>query len=148
MAHDFKKFPELTNSQMQLYYFESPHKQITEDFEAEVVKVHDGDTITLRTSFRDFDFPLRFLNIDAPELNEERGKESRDKLKSFIEGERIDVLINQKNRVDKWGRLLGSVFHRGMDIGDLMMRLGFAKNFNSRNEEKLPNIERQVKGWF
>ena len=33
MAHDFKKWPELRNSQMALYYFESPHRQITEDFD-------------------------------------------------------------------------------------------------------------------
>ena len=45
MAHDFKQFPELTNSQMVMYYFQSPHKQITEPFEAKVVKVTDGDTI-------------------------------------------------------------------------------------------------------
>ena len=39
MAHDFKLFPELTNAQMDLYYFESPHRQITEDFIGKVVKV-------------------------------------------------------------------------------------------------------------
>jgi len=51
MAHDFKKFPELTNNQMQIYYFESPHKQITEDFKARVVDVHDGDTIKVEVDF-------------------------------------------------------------------------------------------------
>ena len=45
MAHDFKNFPELTNRQMQVYYFESPHKQVTEDFRGRVIKVTDGDTI-------------------------------------------------------------------------------------------------------
>ena len=75
MAHDFVKFPELTNSQMDLYYFESPHKQLSEDFQAEVVKVHDGDTITLRCAERSFDFPLRIINIAAPELNQDGGME-------------------------------------------------------------------------
>ena len=37
MVHDFKAFPELTNSQMDLYYWDSPHKQITDDFDAVVV---------------------------------------------------------------------------------------------------------------
>ena len=32
MPHDFINYPELTNNQMNFYYFESPHKQITENF--------------------------------------------------------------------------------------------------------------------
>jgi len=54
MAHDFKRFPELTNNQMNLYYFDSPHQQIAEDFDAKVVNVHDGDTVRLEVSWRDF----------------------------------------------------------------------------------------------
>ena len=68
--HDFTSFPELTKRQIEEFGFTSPHPQITEDFRATVVKVHDGDTVTLRTDFRDFDFPLRLLDIDAKELNE------------------------------------------------------------------------------
>ncbi len=68
MAHDFVRFPELRNSQLDFYYWESPHKQIFEDFIATVVKVTDGDTIRVETDFRDFDFPVRFLDIAAPEL--------------------------------------------------------------------------------
>ena len=67
--HDYKNYPELTNSQLSEFGFSSPHKQITEDFTAEVVKVHDGDTVTLRTDFRDFDFPLRLAGVDSPEMN-------------------------------------------------------------------------------
>ena len=48
MVHDFNRFPELTTSQMAESYFESPHKQVSGDFRATVVKVHDGDTITVR----------------------------------------------------------------------------------------------------
>ena len=70
MARDFDKFPELNNAQMVFYYFESPHKQILEDIEVEVIRVHDGDTITVRWDQRDFDFPVRFLETNAPELRE------------------------------------------------------------------------------
>ena len=55
-THDFKRFPELTNGQMGLYYFDSPHKQIAENFFAKVVKVSDGDTIRVKADFRDFNF--------------------------------------------------------------------------------------------
>jgi len=76
--HDYVNFPELTNKQLQEEGFQSPHEQITEDFRAVVVKVHDGDTVTLRCDFRDFDFPLRFSNIDAPELNMDGGQEAKE----------------------------------------------------------------------
>ena len=122
--HDFKNWPELTNAQMDFYYFESPHKQITRGFFATCVKVHDGDTITVRTNFRDFDFPIRLSYIDAPELNEPQGIESREWLKDRIIGKTIDVLINPADRVGKWGRILGVIMSDGMNINQesLMQR--------------------------
>ena len=119
MAHDFKRFPELTNSQMAFYYFDSPHQQIREDFWARVVKVIDGDTIRVTCDFRDFDFPVRFSNIMAAELNEEGGKESQSWLEEQIVGEEVEIKVNKKNPVEKWGRLLGQVFHKGFDMGEL-----------------------------
>jgi len=38
MEHDFKANPELTNAEMNTFYFESPHKQIVRDFDAKVCK--------------------------------------------------------------------------------------------------------------
>lgn len=141
MVHDFKNFPELTNSQMQFYYMDSPHKQITENFVARVTKVHDGDTITLLTSFRDFAFPLRFLNTNAPELNEAGGHEARDHLKEMIENEEVEIRIDPKQRVGKWGRLLGEVFHNGISMNELMIRQGFSTTFEQRNEGKIPTVK-------
>ena len=122
MAHDFKRFPELTNSQMGFYYFDSPHQQIAEDFWARVVKVTDGDTIRVSVDFRDFDFPIRFSNILAAELNEKGGRESQSWLESQILGEEVEIVINPKNRVGKWGRRLGEVKHKGFDMGELSMQ--------------------------
>jgi len=126
MAHDFKRFPELTNNQMNLYYFDSPHQQIAEDFDAKVVKVHDGDTVTLEVSWRDFTFPLRMSNLMAAELNEKGGVRSRNHLKDLIEGAMVEVIINKMNRVGKYGRLLGEIRHKGFDIGQQMIEEGFA----------------------
>ena len=125
MAHDFKRFPELTNNQMNLYYFDSPHQQIAEDFDARVVKVHDGDTIRVECDFRDFSFPIRFSNIMAAELSE-GGHASRDHLKSLIEGALIEVIIDKANRVGKYGRLLAMIKHKGFDVGEQMKADGHA----------------------
>ncbi len=147
--HDYKKFPELTNKQIEEFGFTSPHKQIEEDFEAEVVKVHDGDTITLFTTFRDFEFPLRLLDIDAPEMNA-GGSVARDWLRGRILGQLVNILIRTKNRVDKYGRLLGSVFYKGIDVGEEELRLGLATTFENRRQDELPNLDKMfsIKQWF
>jgi len=125
MEHDFKKYPELTNSQMEIFYFDSPHEQITEDFWGKVVKVHDGDTITISCDFRNFTFSIRFSNIMAKELSE-GGHAGRDFLENLILGENVEILINKKNRVGKYGRLLGKVIYKGFDVGEEMIQNNFA----------------------
>ena len=145
--HDFNKFPELTNSQMDFYYFESPHKQIFENFTAKVVKVTDGDTIKVRWAERDFDFPVRFMNIAAPELKEKGGEESKSWLEEKILGEEVDIMINPKLRVEKWGRLLGYVNFLGMDVGEESIVFGHSKPWSQRNEGKLINLK-ELETWL
>lgn len=135
--HDFKEFPELTNRQIEEFGSESPHKQYTEDFDAVVVKVIDGDTVRLRTEERDFDFPLRILDIDAPEMNE-GGKEAREFLKGQILDEDVEIKIDIKQRVGKYGRLLGRIVSRGLDMAEAEIRLGLAKPFGKKNEGEVP----------
>lgn len=149
--HDFKLYPELTNTEISAFGFVSPHVQIERDFTARVVKVHDGDTVTLRTDFRDFDFPLRFASIDAPELNTgSPGEEARDFLKEMIEGEVVEVKINRFNRVDKYGRLLGDVVIGGQLAGEILLQLGFALPFSRRLEGEIPDLNKtlRLKKWF
>lgn len=147
--HDFKKFPELTNAQMGEFGLTSPHKQITEDFRALVVKVHDGDTVTLRTDFRDFDFPIRLEEIDADELSE-GGERQKEWLQKLIEGQKVDVLINSKNRVDKYGRLLGTIMFCGLNVAQEEILLGLAKPFGRKKEGEVPDINMvlSLKQWL
>ena len=148
MAHDFVMYPELTNKQIQEFGFESPHPQITEDFNAFVEKVTDGDTIKLSTDFRDFIFPLRFLNINAPEMSE-GGEEAKAWLKDLIEGTEVLIKMNRYNRVGKYGRLLGQVFSLGMDVGSMMLQFGLAKPFGAK-DGSIPNIDKvlRLNTWF
>lgn len=156
MVHDFKAFPELTNSQMDLYYFQSPHKQIFDDFEAECVKVHDGDTITLRVDWRDFDFPLRFSNVSAREMKETPTRDTSSQmtvdgptaqkwLESRLKNQDVKIRINPQNRVEKFGRLLGRVELHGIDIGEEMITLGIDATWSNRNDGKIPNGIPEIK---
>lgn len=132
MAHDFKKFPELTNSQMQIYYFESPHKQITETFSGEVVRVIDGDTIKVKWEEREKPVIVRFIDTAAPELDERGGKESKAWLERQILNEEVMILIKPKLRVGKWGRIIGRIIHFGMDINRMSIETGHAVPFAER----------------
>lgn len=147
--HDYKNYPELTNTELQEMGLTSPHPQIVDDFSATVVKVHDGDTVTLRAEFRDFDFPLRLLDIDAPELSE-GGEESRDWLKGQIEGEDVEIQINPMQRVGKYGRLLGHILYGGIDIGQQEIYLGLAYPFGTIAESQVPPLSKvfDPKKWF
>ena len=140
---NFIEFPELPNSQMQLYYFQSPHKQILEDFRAKVIRVIDGDTVILRTNFRNFDFPLRMLGIDAPEINE-GGEESKRWLENIILNKEVDILMDEKQRVGKWGRLLVVIMSQGMNINEEAIRDFKAIKFEKQNEFELPDINKEL----
>ena len=129
MSHDFKLFPELTNNQLQFYYFESPHKQILEDFWGEVVKITDGDTIHVKWSEREKPVVVRFIDTAAPELDEEGGLESRAWLAEQIMNEYVQVQIEPKLRVGKWGRIIGRIIHMGIDINSASIDMGMAVPF-------------------
>ena len=135
MVHNFKQFPELTNNQMQIYYFESPHKQITEPIMAKVVKVTDGDTIRVLWAERDFDFPVRMAELAAPELDERGGLDSQRFLSNEILGEEVEI-IPTRTRVEKWGRLLANVMFLGMDMSRLSIDAGHAVSWKDREVER------------
>lgn len=147
--HDFINFPELTNYQMQFYYFESPHKQIVHNFNAKVTDVHDGDTIKVKWSERNFEFPIRLVGIAAAELKEKGGKESQSWLENQILGEDVYILINPNKRVGKWGRLLGAIFHRGININEESVRMGKSSTWEER-APLIPDFKKQteVKKWL
>jgi len=143
MAHDFERFPELTAKQMQIYYFQSPHRQILESFTGECIRVIDGDTIMCRWYGRDFDFPIRFNNINAPELSE-GGLESKSWLRNRIEGQTIEVLVDPKKRVGKFGRLLATILHNGQSVGQEMIQIGKANIFGRDKEGGIPDPQKLI----
>lgn len=148
--HDYKNYPELSNVELQEIGLTSPHEQITHGFLGFVVKCHDGDTVTLRCDFRDFDFPMRFSAVDAPELSTGiPGAVARDYLKMRVEGCWVWVEPS-KQRVEKYGRLLGDLVDVGGTLGDEMVALGYSLPFTRRREGELPDLNKVYaeKQWF
>ena len=128
LEHDFKKNPEIWNSQLTRLYHKSPHQQILRDFNAHVVKVTDGDSIRVTTTFRDFSFPIRLLTVAAPELKE-GGETAQAWLEDRLFDQDIFIKVDFNQRVGKWGRLLGRVIHKGIDINEELKRRRLAVEF-------------------
>jgi endonuclease YncB( thermonuclease family) len=143
MVHNFEEFPELTNSQLQTEYFNSPHKQITEDFFAVVEEVTDGDTVKLNWDERDFIFPMRLAGVNTKELNE-GGESAKEWMKLQVEGEECLILIDKNNRVDKYGRLLGRLVNRGLDMSEALVNVGHATKFEDRNAGALFDTAKEL----
>jgi len=90
-----------------------------------VIKVIDGDTVYL-LNHNDKKLKVRLQHIDAPELNQPFGEESKMILERFILKKNI-MLISQKK--DKYKRLLGVISLDGLDINLEMIKIGAAWHY-------------------
>jgi len=107
-------------------------------YKALVVKVYDGDTITVNINLG-FGIimrkvKIRLLGIDTPELrrvsDEEkvRGIEAREFLSDLVL-DRIIVLKTKKDKTGKYGRLLGTIYINDIDINQMMIDQGHAVKY-------------------
>ena len=106
----------------------APRPQRTE--EGMVKRVADGDTITVITP-NQTKLRMRMVGIDAPETpkgttfpGQLYGKEAEAYLKQLIEGKRVKVEIYG---VDRYKRLLSTIFLDGKDINLAMIEAGLAE---------------------
>ena len=76
--------------------------------EGKVTRVSDGDTIWVTAGGKRV--KVRMDRIDAPESNQEYGKESTEYLKRRIHGKTVKV---EWGKTDQYGRTLGIVFLDG-----------------------------------
>ena len=93
-------------------------------FVGKAYKVVDGDTIWVRGGGERV--KVRLLCIDAPESDQEFGQKSRNRLKQLIAQERVKVEWEER---DRYGRILGKVYHQGDDINYLMVKRGYAWDY-------------------
>ena len=87
-----------------------------------VIKVSDGDTITLLTDDK-VSHKVRLNDIDAPEKKQPFGNKSRDNLASYIAGEIVTVKYKSK---DRYGRVLGTIYFDNLDINLQQVKNGYA----------------------
>jgi endonuclease YncB( thermonuclease family) len=86
-----------------------------------VVKVHDGDTLTVLVDGSEL--RVRLDGIDAPELAQPYGRRSRDSLSELCGAKQ--ALVTRRGK-DRYGRTIGRVSCAGIDAGDEQVRRGMA----------------------
>jgi endonuclease YncB( thermonuclease family) len=94
-----------------------PAKSIT----GVVTSVYDGDTIKIGST------NIRLDGIDAPELAQTYGIQSRDNLRSLVNGQTVTVYYS---KIDKYGRTVGSVFNNScVNVNLQQVRTGSAWHY-------------------
>ena len=86
------------------------------------VEVIDGDTIKISNLY-DKTLKVRLSGIDAPELNQKYGEESANHLRHLLKDG--DFVIWSTGR-DRYGRLLGIIKVKNVDVNLLMIKNGYA----------------------
>ena len=103
-----------------------------------VIKVYDGDTITIASKLPYIDsviyrFSVRLIGIDAPEIKgstdieKKLAKVSRDALHKLIFGKIVRL---ENVGTEKYGRLLANVYLDDINISKWMIQNGYAIAYN------------------
>ena len=98
-----------------------------------VQKVIDGDTIHL-TDDNGKLHKVRLLGIDAPEMDQSFGFESREMLVNLVEGER--VIIDSRKK-DRYKRILGKIYLDDIDVNLTMISKGLAWHYKRYRKDQL-----------
>ena len=91
-------------------------------YEAYVVGIADGDTITVLTNQNE-QVKIRLYGIDCPEKKQAFGFKAKDFLSSLIFG--CAVTVKPTGR-DIYGRTIARIYHADRDVGLAMIECGYA----------------------
>lgn len=103
-----------------------------------VVKVYDGDTITIASKLYPgspiYRFSVRLRGIDTPEIrtNNENEKLHALAAKRFVESKTLNKIVMLKDvKTEKYGRLLANVYlEDGECLNNLLIKSGFAVDYD------------------
>ncbi len=100
--------------------------------EGRVVKVADGDTITILDQDR-VQHKIRLEGIDAPEKKQAFGWRSKHQLSLLVFGRWVTVETYKK---DKYGRQVGKVLVQGVDANLAQIKNGLAWHYTAYANEQ------------
>jgi micrococcal nuclease len=106
-----------------------------------VVAVHDGDTISVRTSSATV--RIRLAGIDCPEYRQPYSARAKQFTSTLVFGKAVIV---RGNGTDQYERLLGRVFVDGVDVNETIVRAGLAWHYEIASADaRLADAERTAR---
>lgn len=108
-----------------LCIFSSCSRETTKSISGKVVKIADGDTITILDE-QNVQHKIRLQGIDAPEHKQDFGEVSRQHLASLVFGKYVKV---EYGKADQYGRLVGKVWVDGNDECLEQLKAGLAWHY-------------------
>jgi endonuclease YncB( thermonuclease family) len=105
-----------------------------------VVKVQDGDTVTILTNEKE-QIKVRLYGIDAPEKSQDYGIKSKDYLSGLVAGK--TVRIESKGN-DRYGRMIGIVYVNGLNVNEEMLRAGLAWRYKYTKKRSYLQLQEEA----
>jgi endonuclease YncB( thermonuclease family) len=109
----------------------------------QVIKVYDGDTITIATRlpYKDsplYRFPIRLKGIDTAEI---KSKNENEKKNAIVARDALSELILHKTIIvknienEKYGRVLADVYLGEVCVNDWMIEKGYAIKYDGGTKQ-------------
>ncbi len=102
-----------------------------EEFDAKVIAVMDGDTVLVLRDGRKI--KVRLVNIDAPESDQEFGKESRDALVNMVLKKQVHI---NSQAIDSYGRMIAELSLDGQSVNEEQVNKGMAWEYSHFHRNK------------
>lgn len=107
-------------------------------FSAQVMKIHDGDTVTV-TDSQYKNHKLRLYAIDAPELAQEGGQDSMRNLSKMLPKKtQVTVVVENK---DRYGREVSTIYKGDVNINREQIRAGQAWHYKHYDKKFYSDYE-------
>ena len=115
------------------------NKYFTKDIVGYISSIYDGDTCTAIISVDNnpVKISIRMNGYDCPEMKPSKSKTDRDfeiKFAKLAKEKLSDLILNKKvlikaDGLDKYGRLLGTIYYNNKNINDYMLSNGYGYGY-------------------
>lgn len=96
-----------------------------------VVRVQDGDSVLVRVPGRTQPVAVRLQGLDAPELCQKGGLQSKQALEDLLANQEVTVI---ERGLDSYGRTLARIQLRGRDVGRQLVAQGHAWSYRQGDD--------------
>ena len=107
------------------------NSHVTEIITGKVINIADGDTLVIQHGYDEI--KIRLYEIDTPELDQPYGNEAKQALYDLAFNKTVTVTIET---IDDYGRIVGKVYIRGLDVNAELIKQGHAWVFRKYAKDK------------